>query len=354
MRVDDFDFNLPESVIALEPARPRDSARLLHVKNSTYIDKKIIELPDLLREGDLLVANNTKVIPAQLKGLRYARNEYGSDVQVDVTLHKDISDGEKIDEQMWRAFIRPAKRLKVGDVIEFGKDFRANIVEREGAEAVLCFEKSTHRFREGLLEYGAPPLPPYIARKRSLRDQDSDDYQTHFASEEGSVAAPTAGLHFTDRLLAKLKTKTIGVETITLHVGAGTFLPMTVDDTNDHKMHSEWGDITQDQADRINAVRANGGRIFAVGTTSLRLLESAVDDAGRIKPFRGETDIFITPGYEFRGIDGLMTNFHLPRSTLFMLVCALSGTETMKAAYAHAINVGYRFYSYGDACLLER
>ncbi len=350
MRVDDFDFNLPESAIALEPARPRDSARMLHIKDNAFVDKTIRDLPNILRDGDLLIVNDTKVIPAQLKGMRPARDSLGRDVSVDVTLHKNMPSDEG---QLWRSFIRPAKRMQVGDHIHFGENFSAKIIARDGAEASLLFDMKPHDFREALLVNGVPPLPPYIARKRGVRACDHEDYQTYFAKAEGSVAAPTAGLHFTDQLIASLAAKNVQIETITLHVGAGTFLPMMVDNTKDHIMHSEWGQITKDQAGRINKVREGGGRAVAVGTTSLRLLESAVDQAGKIQPFSDETDIFITPGYEFRAVDGLITNFHLPRSTLFMLVCAMAGMNTMKGAYDHAVKTGYRFYSYGDACFIE-
>ncbi len=358
MRVDNFDFHLPESAIALEPARPRDSARLLHVKKDQYTDNNVVDLMTLLRPGDLLVVNDTKVLPVQLTGMRPAREINNDDsgrhnVSVDVTLHKNMSVDDAT-RQIWKAFVRPAKRIRQGDQLIFGSGLKAEVISREGAEATLKFFMNYHKFREGLLKVGAPPLPPYIARKRSLTEHDIDDYQTHFAVEEGSVAAPTAGLHFTNELLENLNAKGVGLETITLHVGAGTFLPVSVDDTKDHQMHSEWGEITLDQAARINKIKKNGGRIVAVGTTSLRLLESATDESGIVQPFCGDTDIFITPGYGFRAVDVLMTNFHLPKSTLFMLVCAFAGTDTMKASYAHAIEMGYRFYSYGDACLLER
>lgn len=351
MRVDEFDFELPEDRIALFPANPRDSARLLHVKGDGVDDRVVSDLPSLLRTGDLLVLNDTRVIPAQLTGERVAR-EGGGSVRIEATLIKRLKDESGAGR--WRAFVRPGKRVKAGDVIVFGPGFAAKVEAREEAEAILRFSVGWADFDRLLARYGAPPLPPYIARKRALTDGDAATYQTIYAKEAGSVAAPTAGLHFTPGLFARLNAAGVETETITLHVGAGTFLPVTAEDTRDHKMHAEWGEITAGQAARINAARARGGRIVAVGTTSLRLLESAADEAGRIRGFEAETSIFITPGYRFRAVDALMTNFHLPRSTLFMLVCAFAGTMTMKRAYAHAIARDYRFYSYGDACLLER
>lgn len=347
MRVDLFDFDLPPERIALAPAQPRDAARLLHVKPMGVEDRMVRDLPSLLRPGDLLVANDTKVIPAQLFGERPGRDG-GDPVAIEATLHKDLG-GDR-----WRAFVRPAKRVKQGDAIRFGDKLSAEVVARDGAEAALQFDCQGENFFAALDKAGVMPLPPYIARKRPAGEEDKARYQTMFADEAGSVAAPTAGLHFTPELVAALKDKGVNQTTITLHVGAGTFLPVTADDTADHKMHSEWGEITESQAEEINQTRAAGGRIIAVGTTSLRLLESAAAEDGTIKPFAAETDIFITPGYKFRATDMLMTNFHLPRSTLFMLVCAVAGTDAMKAAYAHAIENEYRFYSYGDACLLER
>ena len=347
MRVDLFDFELPPERIALEPARPRDAARMLGVAGEKIADRTVRDLPTLLRPGDLLVANDTKVIPAQLFGEREGREGSGA-VAIEATLHKDLGG------DLWRAFVRPAKRLREGDMVEFKGGLSARVVSRAGAEASLAFDTGGRNFLAALEEAGVMPLPPYIARKRPAGDEDKASYQTMFADEEGSVAAPTAGLHFTPALIAALEDKGVAQTTITLHVGAGTFLPVSVDDTADHKMHSEWGEITEAQAAQINETRAEGGRIIAVGTTSLRLLESAAGEDGMIKPFAAETDIFITPGYRFKAVDLLMTNFHLPRSTLFMLVCAFAGTDAMKAAYAHAIAKEYRFYSYGDACLLER
>ena len=350
MRVDLFDFELPQERIALSPANPRHSARMLCVAGESITDKIVRDLPSLLRPGDLLVANDTKVIPAQLFGTRAPRDEHQQSeaVAIEATLHKEVS------KNCWRAFVRPAKHLREGDVIAFKGELRAIVKSRDGAEAVLQFETGGRNFLAALDEAGVMPLPPYIARKRPAGDEDKASYQTMFADEAGSVAAPTAGLHFTPSLIAALKAQGVDQTTITLHVGAGTFLPVSVDDTADHKMHSEWGEITDAQAAQINETRKAGGRVIAVGTTSLRLLESAADEDGTIKPFASETDIFITPGYRFKAVNMLMTNFHLPRSTLFMLVCAFAGTEAMKAAYAHAIEKDYRFYSYGDACLLER
>lgn len=350
MRVDEFDFDLPEERIALHPASPRDSARLLRVHGERLEDSIVSDLPSILRPSDLLVLNDTRVIPAQLTGERAAR-EGGEGVGVDVTLIKRLADEAGA---RWQAFARPAKRLKAADVIRFGEGFSAEVLSRADAEAILRFNAAGADFDRLLARHGAPPLPPYIARRRALTDEDAENYQTIYSREAGSVAAPTAGLHFTPELFARLRAAGVETETITLHVGAGTFLPVTAEDTRDHVMHAEWGEITDEQADRINAARARGGRIVAVGTTSLRLLESAAGETGEVRPFAAETSIFITPGYRFRAVNALMTNFHLPRSTLFMLVCAFAGTEAMKRAYAHAIAEGYRFYSYGDACLLER
>jgi len=339
MRVAEFDFDLPTDRIALRPARPRDAARMLLVEGERISDRGVLDLPDVLRPGDVLVFNDTKVIPAQLEGRR-------GEASVGATLHK------RENLRSWWAFVRNAKRVRDGDVIEFGSDVRASAVRRDAAGAILLHFHGDEPVELLLERAGEMPLPPYIASKRGADEADRDDYQTMFAREEGAVAAPTAALHFTDRLLQLLDERGVARETLTLHVGAGTFLPVKADDTADHRMHSEWGRIDRTTADRLNAARADGGRLIAVGTTSLRLLESAADGDGRIQPFEGDTAIFITPGYRFRAIDGLMTNFHLPKSTLFMLVSALMGLDTMKAAYAHAISEGYRFYSYGDASLL--
>jgi S-adenosylmethionine:tRNA ribosyltransferase-isomerase len=339
LRVDLFDFDLPPDRIALRPASPRDAARLLAVQGEAISDRGVRDLPGLLRRGDLIVFNDTRVIPAQLEGRR-------GEARIGATLHK------REGPRAWRAFIRNAKRLRDGDTVDFGAGVTALASERaEDGSFLLSF--AGNEPVELLLERaGRMPLPPYIAGKRAADARDRDDYQTMFAREEGAVAAPTAALHFTPALIASLAEAGIGHETLTLHVGAGTFLPVKADDTADHVMHAEWGRIDAATAERINKTRAGGGRILPVGTTSLRLLETAADERGRVNPFEGDTDIFITPGYRFRAVDGLITNFHLPRSTLFMLVSALMGLEVMQRAYAHAIRRGYRFYSYGDASLL--
>lgn len=342
MRVDLFDFELPPENIALRPARPRDSARMLVVQGrdqGALEERKVHDLPGELRAGDVLVFNDTRVIPAQLEGRR-------GEAKIGATLHK------RIDLRRWQAFVRNAKRLKAGDRIEFPADVTALAEERhEDGSWTLLFEGGEPV--EVLLERaGRMPLPPYIAGKRDTDEQDASDYQTMFAREKGAVAAPTAALHFTPELIERLDAAGIKRETLTLHVGAGTFLPVKADETQDHKMHAEWGRIDAETADRLNAARAAGGRVIAVGTTSLRLLESATGEDDVIRPFEGDTSIFITPGYRFKAIDGLMTNFHLPKSTLFMLVSALMGLERMQEVYAHAIGEGYRFYSYGDSSLL--
>ena len=339
MRVDLFDFNLPQERIALRPARPRDSARLLLVEGSAMSDRKMLDLPALLRAGDVLVFNDTKVIPAQLEGKR-------GEASIGATLHKREGSRE------WWAFLRNAKRARIGDRIDFGNDVTASVVEKADDGSALLHFHGDEPVELLLERVGTMPLPPYIAGKRAIDAADRDDYQTLFAREEGAVAAPTAALHFTPRLLDALDEAGVVRETLTLHVGAGTFLPVKSETIAGHKMHAEWGRIDQATADRLNQARASGGRIIAVGTTSLRLLESAASDEGQINPFEGDTAIFITPGYRFKGVNGLMTNFHLPRSTLFMLVSALMGLDVMKAAYAHAIEQGYRFYSYGDGSLL--
>ena len=339
MRVDLFDFELPADRIALRPASPRDSARLLRVEGGALSDHQMRHLPQLLRRGDLLVFNDTRVIPAQLEGRR-------GDARIGATLHKREGPRD------WRAFLRNARRVREGDRIDFGAGVTA-IAGDKATDGSMRLGFEGDEPVELLLERaGRMPLPPYIAGRRAADAKDKDDYQTMFAREEGAVAAPTAALHFTPQLMADLAEAGIAHETLTLHVGAGTFLPVKADDTQDHVMHAEWGRITSATAERLNGVRAAGGRVIAVGTTSLRLLESATTEDGRIQPFDGDTAIFITPGHRFRAIDGLITNFHLPRSTLFMLVSALMGLETMQRAYAHAIDAGYRFYSYGDGSLL--
>ncbi|MEP2100900.1 MAG: tRNA preQ1(34) S-adenosylmethionine ribosyltransferase-isomerase QueA [Parasphingorhabdus sp.] len=340
MRVDLFDFALPQENIALRPATPRDSARLLGVTGSGQLSDHIVtDLPQLLSPNDILVFNDTKVIPAQLEGRR-------GEAKIGATLHK------RVDLRRWQAFIRNAKRLKVDDLVDFGEGVSARAEEKYDDGSFLLHFLGEEPVEVLLGRAGTMPLPPYIASKRDIDERDVEDYQTMFAREKGAVAAPTAALHFTDMLMTALSGAGIGQETLTLHVGAGTFLPVKVDETDNHQMHSEWGKIEPEVANRLNEVRRNGGRVIAVGTTSLRLLESATGADGIIKPFEGDTDIFITPGYKFRGIDGLMTNFHLPKSTLFMLVSALMGLENMQSAYAHAIAKKYRFYSYGDSSLL--
>ncbi len=339
MNVDLFDFDLPNDRIALRPAVPRDSARLLVVERAAMRDAVVRDLPTQLRPGDLLVFNDTRVIPAQLEGMR-------GEARIGATLHK------REGLRRWRAFIRNAKRLHDGDVIDFGEGVTA-VAHDRAEDGSFALDFAGDEPVELLLERcGRMPLPPYIASKRPTDARDAQDYQTMFAREPGAVAAPTAALHFTPDLLDALAAAGIGHATLTLHVGAGTFLPVKADDTDDHRMHAEWGRIDAATADRLNAVRAAGGRIIAVGTTSLRLIESAAGDDRVIRPFEGDTAIFITPGYRFKGIDGLVTNFHLPRSTLFMLVSALMGIDRMQAAYSHAIENHYRFYSYGDASLL--
>lgn len=339
MRVDLFDFELPSDRIALRPASPRDAARLLVLNGDTQTDAIVRDLPGYLRAGDCLVFNDTKVIPAQLTGKRGAAT-------IGATLHKRES------LRAWRAFIKNAKRLYAGDEIDFGMEVRA-VATDPGDDGSWLLSFGGEEPVEVLLQRaGTMPLPPYIASKRAIDARDEQDYQTMFAHEPGAVAAPTAALHFTPALIKALSAAGIAHETLTLHVGAGTFLPVKAADTDAHQMHAEWGRIDASTAARLNNVRQAGGRIISVGTTSLRLLESAAADDGTILPFEGDTRIFITPGYRFKGIDGLMTNFHLPKSTLFMLVSALMGLEKMQAVYRHAIKEGYRFYSYGDSSLL--
>jgi S-adenosylmethionine:tRNA ribosyltransferase-isomerase len=353
MRVADFDFDLPEERIALGPASPRDAARLLVVRPPDFEDRVVADLPALLRAGDVLVFNDTKVIPAQLQGVRSRRE---STLAVSVTLL------ERIDDSTWWAFARPGRRLKPGDRIRFGHEGRVCLLgaleatveeKRPDGRVRLAFGFHGAYLDEAIAALGDAPLPPYIATRRRPDERDRSDYQTIYAAHVGAVAAPTAGLHFTPELLKALERAGITSAFLTLHVGPGTFLPVKADDTKDHVMHPERGIVGEAAAERLNNARAAGGRIVAVGTTSLRLLESAADEEGTIHAFDGATDIFITPGYRFRAVDILMTNFHLPRSTLFMLVAAFSGLGTMKAAYAHAIETRYRFYSYGDACLLH-
>jgi S-adenosylmethionine:tRNA ribosyltransferase-isomerase len=355
MQLADFDFDLPERCIALRPASPRDSARLLLVApGRPFADHAVRDLPDLLAPGDVLVLNDTRVIPARLKGVRVRE---ASIVAVEATLHRRLTPSR------WTAFMRPGKRLAPGDRIVFGESqdracllgrLDATVVEKgEGGEITLAFDLAGPDLDAAIAERGAMPLPPYIAAKRPEDAQDRADYQTVYAGHDpASVAAPTAGLHFTPELLERLKARGVSLEFVTLHVGAGTFLPVKTEDLSEHRMHAEFGEVDAATAARLNAVKARGGRIVCVGTTSLRLLESAAGEDGVIAPFAAETAIFITPGYRFRAADGLMTNFHLPKSTLFMLVSAFSGRQTMRQAYERAIATGYRFYSYGDASLL--
>lgn len=356
MRTDLFDFDLPADRIALRPAVPRDVARLMVVRpgqTPEWDDKSVLNLPDLLRVGDCLVVNDSKVIAARLKGRRIGRGD--TEPGIEATLHK------RIDGSTWRAFILGAKKVQVGDTLRFGSEGRICFLDQldaqvsqkdEGGEVTLSFSFHGPVLDQAIAERGAMPLPPYIASKRPTDEQDKSDYQTVFADPEGSVAAPTAGLHFTPALLERLAAKGVAIHRVTLHVGAGTFLPVKADDTADHKMHAEFGTLTAETAEALNAARAKGRRIVAVGSTALRTLETAAGEDGQIRAFSGDTAIFITPGYKFKAVDLMLTNFHLPRSTLFMLVSAFSGLETMQRAYAHAIHSGYRFYSYGDACLL--
>lgn len=360
MKTSDFDFDLPEERIALRPVDPRHSARFLIVKDGQLEDRIVLDLPDFLEPGDALVFNDTRVIPARMSGIRERVGPEGETltVEVEATLHhRDAPD-------VWSAFMKPGKRLKVGDRVRFGTDTdRAcemgmldAVIEAKGEDGLvtLKFELAGPALDDAIRNVGVMPLPPYIAAKRPEDDKDLSDYQTVFAEHDGSVAAPTAGLHFTPELLEALKARGVSTHAVTLHVGAGTFLPVKADDTKDHKMHSEWGTVSRETADALNEVHARGGRIVCVGTTSLRLLESATSEDGVIRPFHDDTAIFITPGYRFKAVDVLMTNFHLPKSTLFMLVSAFAGFDTMQAAYKHAIENEYRFYSYGDGSLLFR
>lgn len=342
MKVDLFDFELPKELIALRPVASRDGARFLVVKGNTLEDRHVSDLLNYLKEGDVMVFNDTRVIPARLSGKR-------RDAKMELTLHMNEGAGR------WKAFARPAKKLKTDDIIHFKADLEALVVEKgDAGEVTIQFNVKGDALRCALDQAGVMPLPPYIASQRGVDDQDLKDYQTIYSAKDGAVAAPTAGLHFTDRMMTALDEKGVKRVHVTLHVGAGTFLPVKVDDTDDHKMHSEWGEIDAQTAKTINQARVQGKRIVAVGTTSLRLLESAVDEAGVVHAYSDATDIFITPGYTFKAVDILMTNFHLPKSTLFMLVSAFAGRDTMKTAYAHAIEQKYRFYSYGDGSLLFR
>ena len=346
MKLSDFDFDLPEELIALRPAFPRDSARLLVVRGSegALEDRRVSDLPELLKSGDILVANDTRVIRAALLGRRPGRGE-GPDVEVEVNLNSRLSASD------WSAFARPGKRLKAGDTVQFAGGLTANVAAKSEAEVRLDFNRSGAALDVAIEQAGAMPIPPYIASKRAADEQDASDYQTFFARESGSVAAPTAGLHFTPGLLARLAVAGVRRADVTLHVNAGTFLPVKTEEVSEHRMHTEQAEISAAAVDAINAARAAGGHCIPIGTTALRTLESAAV-GGTLQAFNGPTSIFITPGYRFRVADGLMTNFHLPKSTLFMLVSAMMGLDVMKRAYAHAVEKGYRFFSYGDACLL--
>jgi len=358
MRTDLFDFELPDDRIALRPVSPRDSARLLVVRPNAapmLEDRTMRDLPDLLRAGDALVVNDTKVIPASLHGRRIGRGEHEPAIAATLT--------RRLDGSRWLALVRPAKRLAVGDIVRFGAEGRVCFLEQldatveakgQGGEVTLAFAFHGPILDQALAERGEMPLPPYIAGRRAVDERDRADYQTMFAREEGSVAAPTAGLHFTETPVAALAARGVSLHRLTLHVGPGTFLPVKADDTAAHRMHAEWGSVSAETADALNAARRAGGRIVAVGSTSLRLVESAAAEDGMLAEFSGETALFITPGYRFRAVEVMLTNFHLPRSTLFMLVSAFCGLDTMRRAYSHAIESGYRFYSYGDACLLFR
>ncbi len=343
MKLSDFDFDLPEELIATRPARPRSSARLLVAEGAVQRDLHVYDLPDVLRRGDRLVLNNTRVIPARLTG---RRKRGSAEARVEVTLLEPTANGA------WRALARPLRKLQPGDQIAFSSDLSAEVVARDATEATLRFNLSGESFDAALAEAGAMPLPPYIAARRSPDRQDAEDYQTVFARHAGAVAAPTASLHFDEALMSALAARGIAFTEVTLHVGAGTFLPVKVDDVTHHRMHAEWGEVTDSAAAEINATMASGGRIIPVGTTALRLIESAAGEDCIVRPWRGDTNIFIYPGYRFRVTDGLMPNFHLPQSTLLMLVSALMGRDLILSLYRHAIDTGYRFFSYGDASLL--
>jgi S-adenosylmethionine:tRNA ribosyltransferase-isomerase len=346
MKLSDFDFELPEDLIAVRPARPRTSAKMLLAAGGTLSDRNVFDLPDILRPGDRLVLNDTKVIPARLSGLRHRSGEAGdTQAKIEVTLLEPRADGT------WSALIKPLKKIRDGEDIVFSPDLSAQVTGRGDGQAYLAFNLTGDDFDAALNTVGAMPLPPYIAAKRPADEADKDDYQTYWAKRSGAVAAPTASLHFDGALLDQLTDMGVAFSHVTLHVGAGTFLPVKTDDISDHKMHSEWGEVSAQAAAEINATRTTGGRVIPVGTTALRLIESAAKN-GRLKPWQGDTDIFITPGFQFQIADGLMTNFHLPKSTLMMLVSALMGTDQIKAIYAHAIAAEYRFFSYGDSSLL--
>jgi len=347
MRLSDFDFDLPERLIATRPARPRSSARLLVADGDRIVDAQVVDLPSFLRPGDRLVLNDTRVIPARLTGSRAREGEAGrTEARIEATLLEPLASGD------WRALLKPLKKVRDGEEIVFSERLSATVTGRAEGTAALAFNLSGEDFDRALAEAGDMPLPPYIAQRRGADDRDKDDYQTVWARRSGAVAAPTASLHFDEPLLDGLAARGVGFTHVTLHVGAGTFLPVKVDDVSAHKMHAEWGEITPGAAAEIAATRAKGGRIIPVGTTAMRLIESAAREDGTVRPWIGETDIFITPGFAFRASDALMTNFHLPKSTLMMLVSAFMGADRIRAIYAHAITSEYRFFSYGDASLL--
>lgn len=346
MKLDDFDFDLPPALVATRPVRPRSAARLLLAQGQAIEDRRVADLPDILRPGDLLVLNDTRVIPARLHGRRTRSTPQGeATAAIEVTLLEPVPDG-------WRALAKPLRKLRAGERIRFGDALSAEVVDLAGNDLTLRFDAQGDAFDAALAQVGAMPLPPYIAALRAPDAQDRQDYQTVWAARSGAVAAPTASLHFDAPLLNRLAARGVAAVHVTLHVGAGTFLPVKVDDVTTHRMHAEWGEITPEAAQAINEAKAEGRRVIPVGTTALRLVESAADGGGRVRPFRGTTDIFIYPGYRFRVTDGLMTNFHLPRSTLLMLVSALMGQDRIRAVYDHAVRQGYRFFSYGDASLL--
>ena len=340
MRLSDFDYDLPQDRIAVEPANPRDAAKMLDLRGEVFIDRHVRDLPDCLKEGDLLVVNNTRVLPARLVGKR-------GEAKINITLH------QRVDDTVWRAFAKPAKKLKLDDVVVFSPDLSAQVVHiGDDGERSLAFSESGDALDTALENVGVMPLPPYIPRPDGVRDDDAENYQTMFAARNGAVAAPTAGLHFTPDLMQRLKDKGVKIAEVTLHVGAGTFLPVKVDDVRDHKMHAEWGEISAETASLINATKGNGGRVMAVGTTSLRILEACWQEHHAVQAYQAETELFITPGFTFGVVDMLMTNFHLPKSTLLMLVSAFMGKDRIDAGYAHAIDHGYRFFSYGDSCFM--
>ena len=342
MRLDDFDYHLPPERIAAEPASPRSSAKMLDMRGGDFTDRIVSDLPECLNEGDLLIVNNTRVLPARLVGKR-------GEAKINITLH------QRADDAVWRAFAKPAKKLREGDIIVFSETLSAEVIQiGDDGERSLKFSKAGDDLDLALEEVGVMPLPPYIPRPEGVREDDADHYQTMFAARNGAVAAPTAGLHFTPDLYDALKAKGVQIAEVTLHVGAGTFLPVKVDDVRDHKMHSEWGEISEETAALINATKVKGGRVVAVGTTSLRILEACWKDHGEVRPYQAETDLFIIPGFEFGVVDMLMTNFHLPKSTLLMLISAFTGKDLVDNAYEYAIKNEYRFFSYGDSCLMER